>query len=160
MKKHQANLEPYSDSFSEEDIQAVSRVIHSLEKMVAGAKPSTSPSTLQLIKLVKRIRAARNARADFFDANLFGEPAWDMLLALYQASAEQYRLKITDLINESSAKDTTALRWINRFEELGLATRKANPFDSRSHFIELNESTFVRLTAYLEKIWARHFPLD
>ena len=162
MKKRFSGAQFGSVGVSEQDIEAVGRVIHSLERMISTPAPSNvaKPSTQHLIKMVKRVRAARRARVDFFDASLFGEPAWDMLLALYLASAEQYRLTITNLVNESEATATTALRWITRFEQLGLLLRRQNPFDNRSHFVELSSEALEKLTILLEAMWAKQFPFD
>jgi DNA-binding MarR family transcriptional regulator len=162
MKKRLSDTQISSVGVSEEDIEAVGRVIHSLERMISTPAPSRAdkPSTQHLIKMVKRIRAARRARVDFFDASLFGEPAWDMLLGLYLASAEQYRLTISNLVHESEATATTALRWITRFEQLSLVVRRQNPFDNRSHFVELSPEALEKLTILLETMWVKQFPFD
>ena len=162
MKKRFSDTQLGSVGVTEQDIEAVGRVIHSLECLISTPAPSIAekPSTRQLIKMVKRVRAARRARDDFFDASLFGEPAWDMLLALYLASAEQYRLTISNLVNESEATATTALRWICRFEQLGMLLRRQNPFDNRSHFVELRPEALEKMTILLENMWTKQFPFD
>lgn len=162
MKKRLSDTQLDPVGVTAQDIEAVGRVIHSLERLISTPAPSMAgkPSAQHLIKMVKRVRAARRARVDFFDASLFGEPAWDMLLALYLASAEQYRLTITNLVNESEAPATTALRWITRFEQLGLLLRRQNPFDNRSHFIELKPEALEKLTILLESMWRKQFPFD
>ncbi|MEO0698636.1 MAG: MarR family transcriptional regulator, partial [Pseudomonadota bacterium] len=46
-------------------------------------------------KLVRQMIAGRQARARFFDAELFADPAWDMLLDLTAAHAENARVSVT-----------------------------------------------------------------
>ena len=113
----------------------------------------------KLLALARRIKAARNARDTFFHPDLFADPAWDMMLALYIAEGDGCRLKVSDLCNESGVPKTTALRWIERLVELGMARKRRHPLDGRAIFVEIDRETTRKLTAYLEKIWSRYFPL-
>jgi DNA-binding MarR family transcriptional regulator len=58
---------------------------------------------------------ARRRRMDFFSPALFGEPAWDMLLALYSAP-ESLQLGIGDLTDFSSVSPSIARRWLRCLE--------------------------------------------
>ena len=149
-------------SVSKDDIEAATRLVHSLELMADQPRASNanSPSQQQLVKLAKRIRDMRKTRDRFFDQDMFGEPAWEIILALYLSDAEGYRLKVTDLVNESRASASTALRWIDRFQELGLIHRRENPLDRRSHFLEMPTDSLRKITALLETIWTKYFPFE
>ena len=105
-----------------------------------------------LITCARRLKALRNERSSIFDSALFGEPAWDILLSLYIAEGEGYRLKIGDLVEESGAATTTALRWIWKLEEINLITRRPHPTDQRTFYVEPTERAVRQLTAYFSGV--------
>ena len=149
-------------SVSKDDIEAATRLVHSLERMIEEPRASNAnaPTPQQLAKLAKRLQDMRKSRTRFFDGSLFGEPGWDMILALYISDVEGYRLKVTDLMHESQATPSTALRWIDRLAELGLVRRRENPLDRRSQFLEMPADGIRKTTALLETVWATYFPFE
>ena len=102
-----------------------------------------------LVQLAKRIKAIRESRSELLDASLFGEPAWNILLALYVAAGERYALSISALCAESGVPPTTAARSINRLLELDMVRRIPNPGDNRSCFVELTSETAGRMSELL-----------
>lgn len=52
---------------------------------------------------------ARRLRANFFPADLFADPAWDMLLDLLQAELVQHRVPVSSLCLAAAVPATTAL---------------------------------------------------
>lgn len=103
----------------------------------------------KLVRFAKQIKAIRDSRIALLDASLFGEPAWNILLALYVAAGERYALSISALCAESGVPATTAARSINRLLELGMVRRVPNPGDNRSTYIELSRDAGERLTKLL-----------
>jgi DNA-binding MarR family transcriptional regulator len=116
----------------------------------SGELAQDSKIPLALVQVAKRIKAIRDSRAALLDASLFGEPAWNMLLALYIAAGERYALSISALCAESGAPASTAARAINRLLELKMVRRVPNPSDNRSAYIELAQDTLGKLTELLE----------
>jgi DNA-binding MarR family transcriptional regulator len=104
----------------------------------------------------RRLKAARLARSNFFHSDLFAEPAWDMMLALYIAEGEGFRLKVSDLCYEGSVPTTTALRWLDRLLELQMARKRRSPTDGRVHFVEIHPDTTRKMNAYFELTLKRH----
>lgn len=82
---------------------------------------------------------ARQLRASIFRQPIFGEPAWDMLIALYLADIEGRRVTASGLADWAQCPKTTALRWQHMLEDRQLITRAANPVDARMQFISLTE---------------------
>lgn len=111
------------------------------------------PQSDELAALAVKISAARATRKDLFPPTLFGEPGWDMLLALYHTSCSGSRLTVSNLCQFSQAPDTTALRWIDRLVELELVRRRPNPLDARVIFIELEPSGRSKIEDYLIQTW-------
>jgi DNA-binding MarR family transcriptional regulator len=106
----------------------------------------------------RRIKATRVARMTFFHASLFGEPGWDMMLALYIAEGEGRRLKVSDICNESGVPPTTALRWLDRLYDLQMARKRRHTRDHRIFFVEIHPDTTRKLNAYFELALKRHYP--
>ncbi|HET9398776.1 MAG TPA: MarR family transcriptional regulator [Sphingomicrobium sp.] len=111
---------------------------------------------LALVQFAKRIKAIRDSRGSLLDSSLFGEPAWNMLLALYVAAGERYALSISALSAESGTPATTAARAINRLLELKMVRRVPNPSDNRSAYIELTHGTIAKLTELLDNARNKH----
>lgn len=88
---------------------------------------------------VRRILRQRQQRARFFDADLFADPAWDMLLDLTAASAERKRVSVTSLCIAAGVPPTTALRWIGQMTHAGLFERVEDTSDRRRAFIALTD---------------------
>jgi DNA-binding MarR family transcriptional regulator len=89
------------------------------------------------VKRASRILAARQQRRKYFSPEIFGEPAWEMLLALYVAEERGPRLTVTRLCHNSGFPLTTALRWLHFLEAEHLVTRVASPVDKRIFYLDL-----------------------
>ena len=97
------------------------------------------------------IRAAirtRRLRDQFFDAGLFEDPAWDMLLDLFAAALEGQRVSVSSLCIAAAVAPTTALRWIGRMTDLGLFEREPDPFDRRRAFMRLSDRALLAMRGY------------
>ncbi|RDC60587.1 hypothetical protein HME9302_01799 [Alteripontixanthobacter maritimus] len=99
-------------------------------------------------RLVREIIRQREARGKFFDAALFADPAWDMMLDLTAARAEHARVSITSLCIASGVPPTTALRWIATLTEAGLLERVEDPGDKRRAFMQLSDKAVDAMARY------------
>ena len=98
---------------------------------------------------IRAMIRARRLRDQFFQGELFADPAWDMLLDLMAARLEQRRVAVSSLCIAAAVPPTTALRWIKTLCEQGLFVRVADPQDGRRVFIELSDATAAGLEACL-----------
>lgn len=101
---------------------------------------------------VRQIIRHRQARARFFDGDLFADPAWDMLLDLTAARAEHSRVSVTSLCIASGVPPTTALRWIGQMTDAGLLQRVEDPSDRRRAFIALTDSAADAMARYFAQV--------
>ncbi len=92
----------------------------------------------------------RRARRRFFPAELFGEPAWDLLLDLFQARLEGKMISVTSACIGADVPLSTALRWIGVLEAEGLVERNRNLTDHRSTWVGLTDRAVVAMTEYTE----------
>lgn len=124
-----------------------------INEPAVGAPTETPPTLEALVQLAERLGKARDLRSDYLASELFAEPAWDMLLALFQADAAGRRTTVSNLCTESGAPPSTALRWIDKLEELKLVRRAKNPLDARVVFVELEHKGRLALHQWLCHIW-------
>ncbi len=98
---------------------------------------------------VRAIIRARRMRDQYFQGELFADPAWDMLLDLMAARLEKNRVAVSSLCIAAAVPATTALRWIKTLTDRGLLVRAADPQDGRRVYIELSDGAARALASYL-----------
>lgn len=103
-------------------------------------------------RLIRRIIRQRQLRARFFEAELFADPAWDILLDLTAARAEHKRVSVTSLCIASGVPPTTALRWIAQMTEAGLLERVEDESDRRRAFIALTDRSAEAMARYFAEL--------
>lgn len=103
-------------------------------------------------QIVRQIIAGRQARTRFFDSDLFGDPAWDMLLDLTAAHGEGAQVSVTSLCIAAGVPATTALRWLTQMVESGIFVRVPDPADRRRAFIALSDKAIAAMSAYFASL--------
>lgn len=106
----------------------------------------------QRAKAVRHMLRQRRMREQYFPADLFADPAWDMLLDLYAARLERQPVSVSSLCIAAAVPATTALRWIKTMTDAGLFLREADPNDGRRIFIALAEGAFDAMACYFEAL--------
>lgn len=103
-------------------------------------------------RLVRRIIHHRQMRGRFFDAALFADPAWDILLDLTAARAEHRRVAVTSLCIASGVPPTTALRWIGQMIAAGLLEKVEDETDRRRAFVALSDKAADAMARYFANL--------
>jgi DNA-binding MarR family transcriptional regulator len=93
----------------------------------------------QLVLKVRAVMAERKRRTNFFGNPMFGEAAWDMLLALYITDFAGRRQTISKLVDWANAPRSTANRWMDYLEKERLIARSPHPNDRRFTLVDLTE---------------------
>src|SRR4051812_21439685 len=86
----------------------------------------------------RQIHYSRGLREKMFNERMFGEPAWDVLLALYIIDRDRRRVNTRELSGLAGVALTTTLRWLDYLEQEGLICRTPNRFDQRMVYVELS----------------------
>jgi DNA-binding MarR family transcriptional regulator len=123
-----------------------------LEAELLRIRARRQPSQKELRRLARKIYDARRLRDRLLDRKFFGEPAWDMLLALYHLPALGHMLTTTGLCFCSSAPPTTALRWVNTLVAGGLIERGPHVKDGRMQLVRLTDEGRALLDRYLARL--------
>lgn len=103
-----------------------------------------------------RVYADRRERSKHFEREqIFGEPAWDMLLDLYIHQARNEKVSVKSALIGSGASASTAMRWLGVLDAEGLIRSEDDPADSARRLVRLTPEGYEGITRYLEQI-ARH----
>lgn len=101
------------------------------------------------VELARQTYEDRRRRTKIFRSeDLFGEPAWDILLDLFIAAKERRRVSVTSACIGSAVPSTTALRWITILERQNLLVREADPGDARRVYVKLSARGYAALLEY------------
>jgi DNA-binding MarR family transcriptional regulator len=111
--------------------------------------PSEGLSDDKLAVLATSIYRARRRRLDYFDADLFAEPAWDMLLDLFVNKALGRRISTSSLCLAADAAQATGLRYIAILEAKGLVRRRPAPDDGRVTLVDLTTLGYKQMRRYV-----------
>lgn len=104
---------------------------------LSQGRSSALLSDVQLANVASMLYQARRKRDSYMPAELFADPAWDMLLDLFAAGAHARQITVSSLCIASSVPATTALRWIATLEEAQLVERIPIEHDRRSSEVRL-----------------------
>jgi hypothetical protein len=118
----------------------------------AGPSGAAGPCDSANGKFVRSIIKARTARNRFFEAELFADPAWDMLLELYALACEGRRISVSKLSLAAGVPTTTALRWIDKLEAESLVARVDDPLDARRVWVLLSKAGYAAMKAFVDQI--------
>ncbi len=129
--------------------------MHPLVEIPIASQPrpvATSVNARQLRDIIK----TRRMREHYFDANLFADPAWDILLDLLAARLEGKQVSVSSLCIAAAVPPTTALRWLTGMTENGILERHHDPSDARRVFIALSDDGAAKLTSYFDDVHRRN----
>lgn len=110
-----------------------------------ASPPLDAPLTPEV---VRRVIKARALRSRMFDASLFSDPAWDMLLDLMLAHLSGKQVYVTSLCIAAGVPIATAFRRIEDLAAKGLVTKTRDSKDTRRVFVELTEAGMQKMANY------------
>lgn len=103
--------------------------------------------------LARKAYSLRRKRAAIFgNAELFGEPAWDILLDLYIAHAEGKPVSVSSACIGSAAPATTGLRWLGVLAEEDLVVRENDPEDNRRVLVRLSAKSIAAMERFFDAV--------
>lgn len=149
-------------TFTKRDVEDAQRLLSRIAQLAAPAseKPPTSSvfaspdghNKIVLQAIARKVFLHRRERLKKLNPAMFGEPAWDMLLALYFTEDAGPRQTVGRLIKMSNAPATSALRWVHYLEKEQLVVREAHPNDRRAMFLDLTSKARGVLEDYLKSL--------
>lgn len=131
-----------------ERLTSALRIVDQVASVPASRLPD-QPVTEKDIRVMLKLRRNRD---QFFDGELFADPAWDILLELYAARLGQQRVSVGSLCLGAAVPGTTALRWISMLEGKGLIERRADPMDGRRFYLSLSGTGLDAMAGYFRTV--------
>ncbi|MEO6248920.1 MAG: hypothetical protein ABIO85_10140 [Sphingomicrobium sp.] len=105
----------------------------------------------QLVSAAQEIRKMRKTREDYLPSEMFGEAAWDIMLALY-VEEEQHSLSLTAISMMSRVPMTTLLRWVTYLELKLLVSTVSVATDLRVRLLKLTHNGREIMDQYMMDI--------
>lgn len=135
-------------------IAAAVAIVHEAIARVAALADSVTPdaSGVSLRAVAERLYSERRRRSEYFPPGLFGEPAWDLLLALFIAHEDGRELDLADAYRAAEVEPGAGPALLRRLEEDGLVARSRRQGDEVHQRVRLTERAVERLGDYLTDI--------
>lgn len=130
---------------TEDQVQAAARAYRAKPGLGAAGEPITARDIRRWIRM-------RRMRDELFPAEMFADPAWDMLLDLFAARMEDGQVSVSSLCIAAAVPATTALRWIKTLTDDGTFIRESDPRDGRRVFVALSERSLFAMTRYFQRV--------
>lgn len=111
------------------------------------------PTQRELCHLACRMYDARRQRDRMMNRKLFGEPGWDMLLALYCLPSRGQVFGPKGLTHAADVPPTTGQRWQALLTEEGLIQRVPPNYDPRKQYMRLTDKGRSLMDAYLTRLF-------
>jgi hypothetical protein len=143
---------------ADELMASAARLRHAAEGAVEAAAPEADPprparSARNHLALARKAYALRRKRAAIFgNPDLFGEPAWDILLDLFIAQGEGKPVSVSSACIGSAAPATTGLRWLGVLADEGLVVRENDPEDHRRVLVRLTPAGRAAMERFFETV--------
>lgn len=104
------------------------------------------------LETARRLYVDRRARDEVFKGlDIFGEPAWDILLDLFIAWEIGRKIAVSSACIAAAAPGTTALRYIETLTARGLIERHPDPDDRRRIWLRLSKRGYEMMLAALRQ---------
>lgn len=105
------------------------------------------------LALARKAYNLRRKRAALFgNPDLFGEPAWDILLDLFIAHGEGKSVSVSSACIGSASPPTTGLRWLGVLADEGLVVRENDPEDHRRVMVRLTRVGIAAMERFFEAV--------
>ncbi|QIK78853.1 helix-turn-helix domain-containing protein [Sphingomonas piscis] len=123
--------------------EAIHRIAKSLQ---ISSIPKTGLNSIGKYRLVCQAYEARRARPLFFASNLFAEPAWDILLAMFREYLAARPTTVADVVRSSDVQESSARRWLSALIDAGLVEQ------SEGDLVALTSNGVAQLDAYIQHL--------
>jgi DNA-binding MarR family transcriptional regulator len=120
--------------------------------LAAGSKEMESSQIDDLVVLARQMLKSRHLMEQFFEADLFSDPARDILLDLFVATRESRQVSVSSCCLAARVPSTTGLRWIARLAAREWLDIRDDANDSRRRIVSLSAKGITSMTAYLQSI--------
>jgi hypothetical protein len=117
-----------------------------------GTELTDAERAPESVAMARSLLKQRQLRHRFLPTEIFHEPAWDMLLALFVAEHDGRTMNVKTLVSSAEAPVTTSQRWIDHLARIGLIDRVTDFVDRRRIEVTLSDAGRQALERYLAAV--------
>jgi hypothetical protein len=133
-------------------LAAVAQDFSNRVENIASAEETQESGAGSLYAKAVGLLKQQELRLAYFPRDLFHEPAWNMLIALFVAHHDKHPMNVKALTAFAGAPPTTSLRWVDHLHERGLIDRVTDSMDRRRVEVSLSDAGLSAMTKYLGSI--------
>lgn len=135
-----------------EDI--VRRIDHLLQSVAGPGGPHAPEAAVDDLMLedARRERRATRARERVFGSGLCANPAWEILLELFIAKAEDRQVTVASTVAATALREQVALRTITHLAEEKLVVRQHKADDIRNIYLTLSNEAVASFCDYFNQL--------
>jgi hypothetical protein len=141
-----------ASSLSTDDLHALANGLAETAERLRDAAASPPENRPNAAGFARQILAARGRIGNYVDADLFADPARDILLDLFVAGEEGQRISISSCCIAAAVPPTTALRWIGMLKKRGLIQEVVDPSDGRRKWLSLTPHVHEAMRNYVNGV--------
>lgn len=108
--------------------------------------------SLNASRLFEREMEKYNVRRSLFDPLVAADASWSMLMELFLAYECREFILTTDLQRISGVPFTTALRYLNYLDRVGMISRNKSESDGRATEVRLSDDGHDQMVAYVAAV--------
>lgn len=126
----------------------------------AGTRAATRQ---ELAAAARRYSKLRRRREQYFQSDIFADPAWDIMIDLFAAGVEGRQVSISSACIAAAVPPTTALRWLSQLERERMIERVSDAKDRRRTFVRLTKAAEQGVAGWLAlmlETWEAIFRLE
>lgn len=121
--------------------------------------PSLRPNDVLVTMARNDLNARQRKKKIFSESEIFGEPAFEILLHTYVADAERRTLAATELCSSASVPISIGTRYISILEQQGLLSRHPSMTDFRTTIVSITHLGIAKINEfYLSHLEHDEFP--
>jgi len=133
----------YEGKSSDELLDKVSELSQKISKLERNIATNGIPDKIpSIFYQLRRIR-------DGIFPDIFSDPAWDILLDLYEYRRKGRLVSVTSACLAASVPPTTALRYIARLVDEGLISRQTSPHDRRVVYLDFTNHGMHKMHQFI-----------
>lgn len=138
-------------------LEVINRLLQAREQFNSAISIESSGSTNQSVgsrrvAQVESLLKIRDMRGAYLPKEIFGDPAWFMILDLYLSGLQNKKVSVSSLCFASGGSQTTALRRVHDLVDLGVVIREQDPTDRRRAYLVLSNDAILHLEEMLDRL--------
>jgi DNA-binding MarR family transcriptional regulator len=137
------------------ELAVISDSLEAIKQQVSAIRIKASEPVVGKPTALAHAKQHYQSRRDrdklFGKSDLFGEPAWDMLIDLFIAEEEGRQVNVSRLCLATAVPATTALRWISMLESYGLIARAGDSIDPRRDTVSISSHAKDSIRSHFEQ---------